>query len=94
MTRAGAGRCERYIMADEDYPRAMKAEEMGGYVIDPLNPIRCPGCNKLLFYAHGLGAVIQIVCQRCGAKVIWPDACPSFVKDIDSQTIKEVKQLE
>lgn len=34
--------------------------------------LRCPKCRRLLLKVRGI-AEIEVVCHRCGAKVIWPN---------------------
>lgn len=67
-------------MPDTNDKRALKSEETGGYVLNRLNEIRCPGCGKLLFMALGLGAVIETICPRCGKTVVWPFLYPEIVR--------------
>ena len=41
--------------------------------------VRCPECDKLLFKVIWLGAIIEIVCPRCGTMVRWPTIAPEIV---------------
>lgn len=47
--------------------------------VNEFQEVRCPECNKLLFKVAGLGARIEIVCARCGTKVLWPSMAPEIV---------------
>lgn len=52
-----------------------------------MTDVRCPICGRLLFRVSGV-AIIEIVCPKCGAMILWPNLSPEILNE------KKVKRIE